>query len=239
MKKFLLLLIVASALSASSNAQGLGSLLNKLKNKTQENTEKPDTANRKLEDVGKGLFDALVETVVDGKKITAEDVSGTWKYEGAACALESDDKVAEFGAKLVTAKMEKTINEYLQKVGVKKGISTICFTKDGTYVASIGEKEFKGKYAIGEDGRSIVFSFLVDKIALNSVVEYNAAEMRLMFDADKVLEIIKKLGASANEYAKSKATDSAKSSSTATMLATMTTLLEGYNGMKLGLTLVK
>lgn len=241
MKKLLLLLIVAFALTANANAQSLGSIFGKLKDAIQKDTEKTDTVNSDNEDfkeLGQTILGGIVETVVSGKKISAKDISGNWNYEGAACTLESDDKVAEFGAKLVTAKFEKKLNEYLLKVGVEKGKASMQFADDGTCVANIGEKKFNGKYSIGEDGKSMQFSFLADKITLNSVVEYSATGMRVMFDADKVLEIVKKLGTTANEYAKSKATDSGKSS-TATMITTLMTMLEGYNGMKLGINLVK
>ena len=251
MKKILLLLFVAFSVSANSNAQGLESVfggLFKKSTKTETKTEDNDkaaesTQGKSLEDellnIGKALLGDVVDELVGTDKITAADLAGTWSYNGIACELESDDMVSQIGAKVVTAKFEEKMNEYLLKVGVEKGITTIQFAEDGNCVISMGEKQIPGTFVISEDCKNVVFSFLMGQVSLKSEVQLGAEGLTVDFDAGKVLEVLKKVGAIAGEYANGQQTQQSSLSSAATMISTMNTLLEGYNGMRLGAKLTR
>ena len=124
MKKILLLLFVAFAVSANSNAQGLESVfggLFKKSTKTETKTEDNDkaaesTQGKSLEDellnIGKALLGDVVDELVGTDKITAADLAGIWNYNGIACELESDDMVSQIGAKVVTAIILNSIQEF-------------------------------------------------------------------------------------------------------------------------------
>lgn len=238
MRKILLLLILAFAVTANGNAQSFFSkLFNKNSNKTEttETKEEKKTDESDLLGIGKSLIGGVVDNIVAAKKITATDLAGTWNYEGVSCKLESEDMLAEVGAKLVTAKVEEKFNEYLLKVGVKKGNAAVQFAEDGTFVADFSGKQIQGTYAIGEDGNSVVFSFLMGKISLNSVVEYTSTGMNISFEADRVLSVIKSVSSAASQYANAQQSQS----SALTMISTLSSLLEGYNGMRLGMRLTR
>lgn len=238
MRKILLLLILAFAVTANGNAQSFFSKLfsrNSNKTETTETKEEKKTDESDLLGIGKSLLGGVVDNIVAAKKITAADLAGTWNYEGVSCKLESEDMLAEVGAKLVTAKVEEKFNEYLLKVGVKKGNAAVQFAEDGTFVADFSGKQIQGTYAVGEDGNSVVFSFLMGKISLNSVVEYTSTGMNISFEADRVLSVIKSVSSAASQYANAQQSQS----SALTMISTLSSLLEGYNGMRLGMRLTR
>ena len=125
MKKTLLLLVMAFALSINGNAQGLDALFGKLKGSISgAKSESGSSASNILTDI--------IGAVAGGQKLTADALCGTWNYEGTSCALESDEALAELGSKLVTVKVEEKVNELLLKVGVKKGNASLTFAEDGT-----------------------------------------------------------------------------------------------------------
>lgn len=254
MKKILLLLVVAFAMSASGNAQSLDNLFGRLVKKVTEKTGKSDDDNKNTENtknsddkdtdedllsIGKALFDEVLGGTSSVKKISEADLVGTWSYNGVACSLESEDMVAQLGSKIVTGKLEEKMNEYLLKVGVKKATTTIEFAKGGNCVIGIGNKNpIPGTYTLSEDGKNVNFLFMKGQVVLKSKIDFSSDGLVIDFDANKVLEVLKKIGVAANDYANKQPALQSQTSTT-NMLTTMITLLEGYNGMRLGVRLVK
>lgn len=231
MKKTLLLLFMLVAFSMNGNAQGLNSLFGKLKGAVSSTkSESGSSATNILTDI--------LGAVTGGQKLTAEALCGTWNYEGTSCVLESDEALAELGSKLVTAKAEEKINELLLKVGVQKGSAYLTFAEDGSCAAVVNGKSFAGTYVIGEDAKSIVFTFMYGQLVLNSTVEYLAGSMNITFDANKVLTLVKTLSAAVAQYDSSQVASSSLSS-TLELVKSLSTLLEGFNGMRLGVRVSK
>lgn len=227
MKKTILLLVFGFALSFDCNAQFLDSFFGKLKG-SSGNTESGTS------DIVSNLFNEVVGSVTGGQKLTVDAISGTWNYEGTTCALESDEMLAELGSRLVTVKVEEKINSLLLKVGVQKGTSSLTFTADGTCTALVNGRSFAGTYTIGEDGKSMAFSFLLGKLTLNSTVQYTANSMNISFDANKILGIVKNLSSAVSQYGGSQAASSSSLSSSLELVKNIGTLLEGFNGMRMG-----
>ena len=231
MKKGLLLFTLLLAFSTAGNAQGLGGLFDKLRGKNDSKAESSSSAS----DIISGIFGA----VTGGKKLAMDDLAGTWNYEGVSCDLKSDQVLAEMGSELVTAKVEAKVDEVLGRVGVTKGDATLTFASDSTFTANFGGRQFAGTYCIGEDNKSILFSFLYGKFALNSEVEYVADGMSITFDADRILAITKSTSAALAQYGESKAANVQSVSSYLTLLKSVNVLLEEYNGMRLGIKVSK
>ena len=94
-------------------------------------------------------------------------------------------------------------------------------------------------YAIGEDAKSIAFTFMLGQLKLNSTVEYMSKSMNITFDADKVLAIVKNLSAAVSQYGNSQTSSSSSISSTLQLVKSLSALLEGFNGMRLGVKVSK
>lgn len=228
MKRTLLFFAFALILTVGGNAQGFDSLWGKVKDKISGSNNESDS---KTGDVLSGILGA----VTGGKKLTYGNLCGTWNYEGVSCSLESEQALAEIGSKLATAKVEEKINELLLKVGMEKGKASVVFEKDSVCNVLVnGKSRFSTTYAIGEDAKSIAFTFLYGRLTLHSTVEYVGDEMSITFDADRVLNVIKSLSSALSQYGSKNEAASESVSSTMALVKTLSVMLEGYNGMRLG-----
>ena len=109
MKRFLAITaIMAAALAAETGAAGqsLKDLLNKGKDIVN---------NENVQDIVGSVTESL------GIDLTPDDIEGTWDYSGTAVKFTSDNMLASAASTLASSQVESTLNEYLQKIGLKEG----------------------------------------------------------------------------------------------------------------------
>lgn len=166
----------------------------------------------------------LIESVT-GMSITPKDIKGTWNYSGSAVKFESADMVKSAAATVAAAQVEKKIDEYVAKVGLKSGTFSFTFNEDQTFTTTVKGKKFNGKYTLSEDGKTLTLKYgkTLDSHAINANVNIGTGSIELLFKADKILELIGKLTAT---------------TSNAT-LKTIGSLAGQYDGMKVGMEMKK
>lgn len=196
--------VMALALCGTSDAQSLKDLLNKV------------TTNDKVTDIVESLT---------GMSITPKDITGSWDYSGAAVKLESEDIVKSAAASVAATQVEKKMDEYLQKVGVKAGMFGFTFNEDQSFCTTFKGKEFAGNYTLSEDGKTLTLTYgkLLNSHAINANVNIKTNSIELLFKADKILELIGKLSATSNNAT----------------LKTVSSLAGQYDGMKIGMEMSK
>ena len=207
MKRIITTMVIAImtlALCSTSNAQSLKDLLNQV------------TTDSKVTDIVESLT---------GMVITPKDITGTWNYTGAAVKLESEDIVKSAAASVAASQVEKKMDEYLQKVGVKSGMFGFTFNEDQSFCTTFKGKEFAGNYTLSEDGKTLTLTYgkLLNSHAINANVNIRTESIELLFKADKILELIGKLSASSNNAT----------------LKTISSLAGQYDGMKIGMEMSK
>ncbi len=200
------MLIGASILLAGQNAsaQSLKGLLGKV------------TENSAVTDI--------VEQVT-GINLSKGDIKGTWNYTGTAVKFESEDLVKSAAAGVAATQVESKLDEYLGKVGLKGGAFSFTFNEDNSFVTTVKGKPFKGTYTLSEDGTSLTLNYgkMISSQGFTTAVSIKNTTFEILFEADKLLELITKLTAS----------------TTNTTLKTIGTLAGQYDGMKIGLELQK
>ena len=167
------------------------------------------------------LLSGIGKTVA-GNKLTSENsLKGTWKYSGPACLFESDNLLAKAGGSAASTKIESKVAPI-----VKNYVNGIVFTFDGegNYTSKLKTRVTKGTYTFDSDKKTITFKPTVGK-AYTAYVAVTGSEMTLVFNANKLMSILKTISNS-----------SAKTNSTA---STINSLLQNYNGMRLGFRLKK
>ncbi len=166
----------------------------------------------------------IVEQVT-GIDITKGDIKGTWNYTGSAVKLESEDLVKSAAAGVAATQVEKKLDEYLAKAGLKEGAFTFTFNEDNTFTVSVKNKPFNGTYTLSEDGKTLGLKFgkVISAKEFTTAVSIQNSTFELLFPADRLLELIGKLTASTKS----------------TALSTIGTLAGQYDGMKIGLHLEK
>lgn len=178
------LLVACLLLTTNSHAQSLKDLLNK------ENIEKAVNA-------------------ISGK--TSVDMTGSWSYTGAAIEFKSDNLLQKAGGAVAATAAEKKLDEQLAKVGIKAGQMSFTFAADSTFNVNIGKKNLKGTYSYDSSTQKVNLKF-VKLIAMNAKVSTTASNIDLLFDSDKLLQLLtflsskssnatlKGIGSLANKY---------------------------------------
>ena len=168
-----------------------------------------------------------VRTVVEGVTGTAlpVDVKGTWTYSGTAVKFESEDILKSTAATLAASQVEEKLDQYVAKVGIKAGTFSFTFNEDNTFTATVKGKTFNGTYTLSDDYKTISLQFgkTIGLKPFTAAISATSSQLDLLFQADKLLELLGKL----------------TSSSSNSTLKTVGTLVNQYDGMKLGLELKK
>ena len=228
MKK-IFLVVAMFAMVASASAQGLSGIFGKL---LGGSSSKSDVAST----VTNVLGSLLGEAVPFSEKL----LEGTWDYSGTACVLESDAALANIGGTVVTEKVEKKLDGYLAKVGIKENSSSFTFIGNDSCVFAIGNRQISGNYTLDAEQKKINFYFY-GGLSFTTHVAYNVTSMNIVFDADKLLALIKTVSskvASSTGNVSDKAQGTTLGTASAT-LSTISSLLDNYDGMMLGMKLVK
>ena len=207
MKILFKILLIASAIFAAGQTASAQSLKDILK-KASENPTVSD----------------IVEKVT-GIDISKGDIKGTWNYTGSAVKLESEDLVKSAAAGVAATQVEKKLDEYLAKAGLKGGAFSFTFNEDNTFTTTVKGKSFNGTYTFSdeEDSINLKYGKNLGSTGITATAQLNGGTLELLFKADKLLDLIGKLTAA---------------SSNAT-LKTVSTLANQYDGMKIGLELQK
>lgn len=166
----------------------------------------------------------IVEKVT-GINISKGDIKGTWNYTGSAVKLESEDLVKSAAAGVAATQVEKKMDEYLAKAGLKGGAFSFTFNEDNTFTTTVKGKTFNGTYTFSEEDAVINLKYgkSLKSTGVTATAQLNGTTLELLFKADKLLDLLGKL-------------TSATSNST---LKTIGTLAGQYDGMKLGLEMQK
>ena len=228
MKK-IFLVVAMFAMVASASAQGLSGIFGKL---LGGSSSKSDVAST----VTNVLGSLLGEAVPFSEKL----LEGTWNYSGTACVLESDAALANIGGTVVTEKVEKKLDGYLAKVGIKENSSSFTFIGNDSCVFAIGNRQISGNYTLDAEQKKIDFYFY-GGLSFTTHVAYNVTSMNIVFDADKLLTLIKTVSSkvtSSTGNVSDKAQGTTLGTASAT-LSTISSLLDNYDGMMLGMKLVK
>ncbi len=178
--------------------------------------------------LGKVVNDPTVNEIIEqttGISLTKGDIKGTWNYTGSAVKLESEDIAKSAAAGVAATQIEKKLDEYLTKIGLKNGAFTFIFNEDNTFSATVKGKPFNGTYTLSEDGKTLALKFgkIISSKEFTATTSITNNTLELLFPADRLLELIGKLTANSKN----------------TTLTTLGTLVGQYDGMKIGLELQK
>jgi hypothetical protein len=224
MKKFYLVFTMAILAVSGVTAQSLDDIFNKAVSGVKNETKTEENEN--------ALGNILGALLGDADKLKAEDLVGTWNYEGISCVLESEQALANIGGALAASTLEEKIDTYLGKIGVAKGSSSFTFNSDNTCVIKLGGFTLNATYKLDPEKKTIDFSFLKNKMKIKSQVSYQVSDLNIVFNADKLLALIKKL---TSYFSKDASSEEKKQISTISQtMSTLGSVLEAYDGMMLG-----
>ena len=219
-KSFLLVGFVALTLSSC----GLGTTGSTTSTSTSTGTSAAASAGTSLLN---GLLGALTSNITT---VSEANLYGTWTYTAPECKFESADFLAQAGGEVIATEVEKKLDTYLGKVGITKGVTSFTFNNDEQKTFSIAGKNgttiCTGTYTFDASSKQLVLNGFLGLVTVPCTVGTSGTDLCLLFDADKILALVNKVGAAVG-----------KQSST---VSSITNLLgSSYSGMKLGFSLSK
>ena len=225
MKRIVLSLVLVLAVSAGASAQSWKNILGKVANEVSST------------EAGSAVTNVLGALLGTSLTLSDEAIAGTWSYEGVACVLESESALTNIGGSVVASTLEGKIDEALSKVGIEKGECSFCFEEGGKCSINVGGYDLQGKYELDAAEKVIVFTFMYDKLPVKTFVAYEVQNLNVVFEADKVLEMIKGMASYLSENAVGEQLGQLQA--VAQAVGTMGALLQNYDGMMLGVKLTR
>ena len=169
-----------------------------------------------------GVISGILSSVLNSfSTVSEEKLVGTWNFKGSAFVFESDNALATLGSDAVAKQVASKVDTYLAKVGVKEGACTITFNEDETCAFTVGQRGLNGTYSYDTSSKELTLAFGV--IKTKAYVVSDSGNINIVFQSNGLLKILK-------------AVCSASSKST---LKLLNTLLENYDGLRVGMAFTK
>ena len=96
-----------------------------------------------------------VTSVTGGKKLTVQNLEGTWTYVNPAVQLEGDNALKNVAGSVAAGELEKKLKTYCAKVGIIEGMFNYVFNSDSTFTNALKKKTLKGTYSINQDEKTL------------------------------------------------------------------------------------
>ncbi len=224
MKRIVLVLAMVFALSAGqATAQDLKNLLGKV---VQAVAGDEDGSSNDTGILGNVLGGILGNSM----GLSEETLEGQWQYNGIACVLESENALSSIGGTFITSKIEESIDGAVAKFGVVPGSCEFTFNKDKSCTFVVAGKTVMGTYDIVPEEKRVNFSFLLGKLNIGAYLAYSLPDVNVVFEADKLLELLKTVSSSVPA-------GSSGENSLSAGLSLANSVLGAYDGMMLGIKL--
>ena len=171
----------------------------------------------------KSILSGVAKTVVGDKATTETSLIGTWDYVGPECQLKSDDLLKNIGGEAAGAEVEKKIGGIYNKVGMNT--LQFVFNEDKTCSFSVKGKKTECTYEFDAEAKTVTIKVGKIGVKLTAHVVTLGTNMSFVFDADKILSVVKTITGAASKLHSS--------------AATINTLASQFDGMMLGFELKK
>ena len=171
----------------------------------------------------KSILSGVAKAVVGDKATTETSLVGTWEYVGPDCQLKGDNVLTNLGGEAAGAEVEKKMAPIYEKAG----LNTVRFTfnEDNTCSYTVKNKEMEGTYEFDAEAKTVTIKAGKLKVKITAHIVTLGSNMSFLFDADKILSVVKTITGAA-----------AKINSSA---ATINSLASQFDGMMVGFELKK
>lgn len=171
----------------------------------------------------KDILSDVAKVVVGDKTTTQASLIGTWDYVGPDCQLKGDDILKNIGGETAGEEVEKKMAPIYEKAG----LNTIQYTfnEDKTCSYTIKGKKVEGTYEFDAEAKTVTIKAGKLGIKTTAHIVTLGSNMSFVYDADKILSVVKTITGAASGLNAS--------------ASTVNKLLEQFNGMMVGFELKK
>lgn len=171
----------------------------------------------------KDILSDVAKAVVGDKATTQASLIGTWNYVGPDCQLKGDDILKNIGGETAGEEVEKKMAPIYEKAGLNSIQYT--FNEDKTCSYTIKGKKVEGTYEFDAEAKTITIKAGKLGIKTTAHIVTLGSNMSFVYDADKILSVVKTITGAASGLNAS--------------ASTVNKLLEQFNGMMVGFELKK
>ena len=171
----------------------------------------------------KDILTGVAKQVVGDKATTATSIIGTWNYVGPDCQLKGDGVLQNIGGDVAGAEVEKK----MEAIYAKAGLNTIQYTfnEDKTCSYTVKGKKVEGTYEFDAEAKTVTIKSGKLGVKVTANIVTLGSNMSFVFDADKVLTVVKTITGVASKLNSS--------------AATINTLASQFDGLMIGFELKK
>ena len=171
----------------------------------------------------KDILSGVAKAVVGDKATTETSLIGTWEYVGPDCQLRGDNVLTNIGGEAAGAEVEKKMESIYEKAG----LNTIQYTfnEDNTCSYTIKGRTVEGTYEFDAEAKTVTIQTGKLKVKTTAHVVTLGSNMSFVFDADKILSVVKTITGAASKLNSS--------------ASTINKLAENFNGLMIGFELKK
>lgn len=135
-----------------------------------------------------------LSTIFDATKGATKDrIVGSWTYTEPAVVFSSNNVLSSIGGKVAAQAIEKKLQEQFDKAGIKKGMMTMTFDKDGKFTQVIGKRATSGTYTISDHNVVLNYGGRMKQIVGTTQLDGN--DLLIVMDASKLLKYANVIGA--------------------------------------------
>lgn len=251
MKKFFTVCILAGTVSFGANAQGLSGLFKSLAGSSKTETTTTTETTTLPQEAGTNILGNVLGTLAgngtasanaDGTALTTDGVVsgllgsilnafttvnkqtiiGTWNFKGSAFVFESENALANLGSDAIASQVEAKVDQYLARLKIKEGSCTVTFNEDNTCLFTAGTKTLNGTYEFNAETKELKLTYS-GLLSTTAYLVYDAGTINIVYQSDGLLRILKAIG----------------SMSTNSTFALLNTLLDQYDGLRIGMAFTK
>ena len=170
-----------------------------------------------------GVVSGLLGSILNAfTTVNQQTIIGTWNFKGSAFVFESENALANLGSDAIASQVEAKVDKYLAKLKIQEGASTITFNEDNTCVFTAGKKSLNGTYEFNPETKELKLTY-AGLLSTTAYLVYDAGTINIVYQSDGLLRILKAIG----------------SMSTNSTLSLLNTLLDQYDGLRIGMAFTK
>ena len=171
----------------------------------------------------KDILSGVVTEVVGDKATTATSIVGTWDYVGPDCQLKGENLLKNIGGQAAGEEMGKK----LEAIYEKAGLNTLQYTfnEDNTCSYTVKGKKIDGTYEFDAEAKTVIIKSGKLGVKLTAHIVTLGSNMSFVFEADKILSVVKSITGVASKFN--------------TSAAAINKLAAEFDGMMLGFELKK
>ena len=149
--------------------------------------------NQVLSAIQNGSVINAITSVIGLDKVSAQNLIGSWTYNGPGCAFTSENLLAKAGGEVAAAQIEEKVKPYYQQVGISASNTQITFKQDGTFSSKIAGTNFSGTYTFDESSQQIKLKGMI--LSLNCYTKREINGISILFEAKKLLTVLQTMSA--------------------------------------------